>query len=1081
MELVCAIQTAIDRTILANRPLASRSVANRSLASRLQALELFSNPPKELAEAIRQQTATGTKSMSNNNTNPFWGGIRNALCNDLPFILDSAWRRREFEANRLFDYTIKPDQSGVEVTRRPDRRLPMFWLFIATLVFFTYGPTFDALCALFGVSCMPVFRIAVGVFLLLLALRQFFSGWTGGKARAAKRIEKEKIANTWRAYAIFIGVFVGIAVMAVPIVFLATYHFNHARDTGCVATASRPAVEQVVILVMAIVVAAIRGKRKLSSWRRVIEQTSLFAIVGAALLWIAPSHASEALQGPYPHVYGVFALALAIIACIAPAISCWQLESIPLDQAQQFRDSLCKVDLFPPRREENIEVTWLRAGSALLVGSLSHPMHLLLLPSLVTLMVPTDGMWGWFFGALVGSALLLMIGNLSSRWQQMVLHIRRWFLIGTPLAVSALVMVLAGLRLAQVQYASTVLDAAPFGVISTWVVMAYLLFWWFEYSVNGAVSISLLRVLGARNNEEIIDYPIDPQFAGEVKSTGRYLAPHGAGRFAIMGWFIHQDTKKPTAAFHSFELLALFSALTPPKGEDLLHDLYRRAQLYFLFMNALVLACTLSYLLYYGHDDAHNTVAAVVTTTMPPRNAQYSDLAKLLKEQKTNNRPAIIVAASGGGTRAALFTASALEGLAKLDATKDIVLMSGVSGGGVASAYFVAHQDELLHYSADAWTLYKNRMAEPFIRDVLDGAGEWRVVSAEPLGNLLAESFERRLFAQDQRIGTKTRPALILNTTIAGHPQEYSTMLHDMFVPPQSTDCDALHRPYSFLSGGRLIFTNLDSDAAFPNAASALADVQSPYVVVRDPSVSLARAAALNANFPPVFPNARVNVAVDDAKCPTRAYYVTDGGATENLGLVSALYALRAALATLPPESRPVIHIVAIEASATGYDYSQDRGLSAATGGAKERLVGALTQELLGDICGEPSCTGSNLQIHYLSMPLAFRSRGGFGTHWMFPASITIENPRLATMPTAWEKLSKLFARTPRDSVTIDKHELIQLWAGLHAPDASFCRQQFDTANQQVVAKWICASTDGVLPPDLHVPQWENVVDALHP
>jgi len=53
----------------------------------------------------------------------------------------------------------------------------------------------------------------------------------------------------------------------------------------------------------------------------------------------------------------------------------------------------------------------------------------------------------------------------------------------------------------------------------------------------------------------------------------------------------------------------------------------------------------------------------------------------------------------------------------------------------------------------------------------------------------------------------------------------------------------------------------------------------------------------------------------------------------------SALYAygrIEAIAGTKAPE----IHIVTIEASATAYDYAPDRGLDAATGGAKERLTG---------------------------------------------------------------------------------------------------------------------------------------------
>src|SRR6266850_5362546 len=77
------------------------------------------------------------------------------------------------------------------------------------------------------------------------------------------------------------------------------------------------------------------------------------------------------------------------------------------------------------------------------------------------------------------------------------------------------------------------------------------------------------------------------------------------------------------------------------------------------------------------------------------------------------------------------------------------------------------------------WPLFKDRMTEPFIGDVLEGAAEWRLLSRAPLGQLLVESFERRLFPVGGRqatMGASSQLALILNTTIAAHPQEDSDL-----------------------------------------------------------------------------------------------------------------------------------------------------------------------------------------------------------------------------------------------------------------------------------------------------------------
>ena len=174
-----------------------------------------------------------------------------------------------------------------------------------------------------------------------------------------------------------------------------------------------------------------------------------------------------------------------------------------------------------------------------------------------------------------------------------------------------------------------------------------------------------------------------------------------------------------------------------------------------------------------------------------------------------------------------------------------------------------------------------------------------------------------------------------------------------------------------------------------------------PYSIVNIDAVPLAAASALTANFPPVFSNARVRLFTEDKKACPRSYFVTDGGATENLGLVSALYALRGSVKGLPEgEQISDIHVLAFEASAIDYDYKDDRGIGAATGGSKERLNAGLTQMLLEEVRGAVASRGAKLHVHYLPLPVAFRSRGGFGTHWMFAPHIRLTNPHLASMPT---------------------------------------------------------------------------------
>ena len=1037
------------------------------------------------------------------------GAFTKAVCLDLPYILDSVWRRAEFNFNRLVRYEIDRSPAGkisCTLSRRPYTRVSTFWLYLATLVFVAYGPTFDAWCSVVGAAGMRYSRAALGAACVLSALFVWGKLIRFGEARTQKRFLKAPVLEEefWRRLWVRTGVQFAALCAALTLGRFGVYVFESRNTSVCRAVPSdSPAWYQAILLFGVICIATVLARRPLKSASRLQQQIAL--LLGMViLLWMAivPTWASEANQSPYVHTYGVFACALAMLAWLSRPLARWQFGSVSDQQRELYRSALRETELFPGSRVDP-DISTRRVVAALATGIFYHLLEFLLLPSLFALMVPSRYLGWTILGFAAFAAWLLMMGNFTLRWRAMVSQVRRWFLVGTPLAVSVAVIAIAILRFAKVQYVTTVLDAAPFGVIFVWIIMAYALLWWFEFSVNSAVAAELIRVVGTDDDVEAgyLQYLPDkiPPERLTVDLNDRFIAAHGAGRFAVLGWFRDKDSNEPLIAFQTFDLMELFARLTPPALIDLGHDFKRRIELYFLTMNALVIALLFAGYVYYGYGDRHNTVASVISVRSVPHDPQRPDLAELLKGRQR----VFIVAASGGGTRAALFTATALEGLNKLGVAKDIVLLSGVSGGGVAEAYFYTHRDALLAAVNPAnteWPLFKDRMTKPFIGDVLEGAAEWRLLSRAPLGQLLVESFERRLFPTGGRqatMGASDQLALILNTTIAAHPQEDSDLLRGVFVAPadKAVSCNALHRPYALMGGGRLIFTNLADRDAFPpsgalppaNSELHVPDVRLPYVVVQDRDVPVASAAALNANFPPVFTNARVDVASEtkDTACPERSYYVTDGGATENLGLLSALYALRAALKQLHGQEVPEIHIVTIEASATAYDYAPDRGLNAATGGSKERLTGGLTQELLNEVqdLATPAGGGNRrLQVHDLALPLAFRSRGGFGTHWMFPGSIVVENPRLAA-PRVWYKrpLAEWLANDPPSAV-IDKTQLIDLWTALHEPDQRFCSQPWEEDPRRV-ADWICgnAVSGEKLPRDIHVTEWRDLVNSLGP
>jgi hypothetical protein len=531
-------------------------------------------------------------------------------------------------------------------------------------------------------------------------------------------------------------------------------------------------------------------------------------------------------------------------------------------------------------------------------------------------------------------------------------------------------------------------------------------------------------------------------------------------------------------------------------------DIERRIGNYFFSLSIAMAAVTGLFIIYYAanHLIRNDGIDPVLTTPASPTATASVDLAGLLaQDPRQPGRPAIVVVASGGGTRAALYTATVLRGLHQLGVDRDIVLLSGVSGGGVALTYFAANRDQLIaegqgdskHCSENpstklrtgrAWNCFEESMTEPFIEDVLNSATEWRVFSRTALSQLLVESFERRLFG-GQTLGSVGAPALILNSTIVSHPAEDSDLLQRTLdkAPGQTVDdpsCGEAERSYKLMSGGRLIFTNIRDTQKFPKGPARIPDVQMMYQIMRDEFIPLATAAALNANFPPVFPSARVRMEDDNhGPCRFKDYYVTDGGAVENLGLVSALYALQSAVDKLPTgtQVRP-IHIVLAEASAVSYDYGQDRGMSAIEG-SRERLAGGLTGALTAELERQLTARDNaspKIEFYYLGLPLAFRARGGFGTHWMYAKEYHLNDPRprsvpsLNFLPGSWQRAHKAL---------INQQAMRELWLALHNPDAPFCGPQSFSGESEKVWNWICGSpSSDANGRDLHMKEWQRLV-----
>lgn len=1048
--------------------------------------------------------------------------VRDALFLDIPYIVDSFLRHADYRINGLHRL-----QRGAEPQIRSYLARPAFGLLLIVLAFAAYGPTFSALCGLFNAYWIESVQRVLGWICVSLAALQLIVSVVFFRSRITRRFDKRRLprdARWWVVHAVFAVVLFG---WATPLYFLGNSVLDGIGRDGCRHLGQQGAsLVQLTALALAAAFTAWRSLRAGSLRGRTAWQVLAIAALVALVSTLPVDGAkAEAAQVPYAHVFGFVAVGLALVAWLATWLIHIPFRSVTARERIAARCALRACELFPQSRDDP-ELSARRIFGGLVTGVLQKPMQFLLLPSFAVLLVPERLLWHATVAGTVASALFITASTLTARWDRMAQYLKRYLLIGIPLVASALVIVVAALRLSGVQYVTTLLNVAPFGVLFMWIVMAYVLGWWFEYQVNSVLAARLLQILGAEGDwdHRLVAYKLDLARKREVSRVDRdhrYITGHGMGQLVVVGQMLEHSSGHRIPAFHTYPFLELFDTLLGRRRPGVAHEIARRVQLYFALVNLLLVLGFGVLAWHWGRGDRLNTVEPVVRASLGPPSApagasRPADLAALLAQDENGSKPsALVVSASGGGTRAALYAATVLEGLHKVGADSRVVLLSGVSGGGVASAYFYGYRDILLQdrdwrcevtdeKDKNPWDCYLDRMAMPFIDDVMRGASEWRIQSAQPLGVLLAESFERRLFTRDAkplRLGQDPGVGLVLNTTITGHPTQDASMLVGTLAPlpaASTLQCQQRERPTSALAGGRLAFSNLRDIGAFAKADEDLPAIRMPFVVVRGlDDVGLAQAAALNANFPPVFPNARVDLsgfaaADGSAACDVRSYFVTDGGATENLGLLSALLALDSALDSMKTVRSRDIDIVLAEASATDFDYLQDRGVGAATGDAKERLTGRLTLELLDRL--RKRVAPAVVRVHDLSLPRVFRSRGGFGTHWAFPGAVRVENPLLTPMPQPWVRVVAQYSGLDRHWATLNRKQLFALWRALYAKEEPFCERKSwpgDPDNPDdpryvddltVVSRWICghdATNERVVRQDPQPARWEALKKQL--
>ena len=1095
-----------------------------------------------------------------------------AAFSDVPYILDSIWRRAEFEAYRIGRVTTLPPSHRFIIEHTTP--WPFFAAYLVISSFVVFGPTFTTLCNSFGLWVAESFRWLLGVLVLLAVLdivvavsgeicsrlvRRAAQQWatdqpapaTSERATFAELAEAfgrtadlftGRLRRRWhkpltrlrasfaavaralgaaapgtktRLVIAFLLLLIGVGIVTLPFIVAGIRLVSSPFDPHVCSVTPRgltPVIQGLSQLATFAVLAWIGWV--LWSWReppaarkQLVWITGLWLGAAALMLVVAHGGNREATGGPYPQTYTVLLGCLLLVVFGAQWLAQLVTASVSPQTRSDLQQALASTQLFEGGRTEP-ELSRLRIVSAIINGVVYHPLHVLLLPALAALMLPTHYLIVWVAVFALIAVMLLAHGSVSSRWEELNLIVQRWFLSGTPLFVSIAVITLALLRLLDVQYVSTLIDAAPVGIISSLILGAYMTLWFVEYWINRWIAEELLGILGAplRGRTGYVAYPCtaSPPGPAVVLPAGRVIALQSLGEFCVQGC-LYRSNRAPGEpaydhAFTIYRLTGLFERLAP--GSKATSDVTRRVKAYFATVNVAFVLLALGAVLAHrwGDQPLHAYPVVQVNEAAVPDPAHGADLKSLLEHQAQERRPALIVAASGGGTRAALYTATALQGLAQIDRTRDIVLLSGVSGGGLAVAYFASAYDQLKapdNPSACAaglacpWAHFKDLVTEPFIEDVLDGVDELRIAGTVPLGELLGESLERRVFGQ-VTFGALHEPGLILNTTISGHPWTDSDILNGHVSILRDYDPAV---PFASLAGSRLIFTNLTNVDGFPRPPWLMPDVGLDYKVIRDPSVPLAAAAALNANFPPVFSNARVCVGSrTDGNCNGNSYYVTDGGATENLGLVSALYELRGILdswqhasgsvsgVSAPP---PQIDLIVIEASAITYDYTDDRGVGAATGGSKERINGGLTAELIASINERLGGLGApTLRLHYLPLPVAFRSRGGFGTHWMWADTIRVSNPLVVKLGNRAQQFVDQMTGRPAYAY-LDHQDVNTLWDALFDAHTDFCPAHVSgTAATERVAQWVCGCSPrwGIeATPDIQTAAWKQLLSDLGP
>lgn len=498
------------------------------------------------------------------------------------------------------------------------------------------------------------------------------------------------------------------------------------------------------VVVSWVAVLAVKTLFQNDRWLVWLEIAAVLVVGVVTWFVLADADTKERSGEVYRHIFVPLVIPLILITLIAKGLAWWLFQRY----VGQFGNLLKARELFV--RRQTVQISYKRFLRNLLATPIYHPFQFLYPPALMVLLfadrtlmliVATATLLIWWF--------VLTASDVVDRLGEMVDIFRRSFLVGGQLVVSLFVIGLAVARLLDIHYVTTLIESS-----ATWgntsilfiILTVYVFFWFYGYwssRILGEQIVGVFRASGDEKDRGRIRYDIEPdKVTTDVLPEGRFLQVHGAARFVAAGTYKKENNSGE--AWHFYDRDRLIDAVVnegdghPPEVLDDAAVIKQRARFYNVAMN-FILVIILGTVFYELAQLPHKAVVTASEATAPEsKNPALIDLNTLLLASAPEGEcgpqqgePRILLAASGGGTRAALYTASVLRGLAELNLACNLVLASGVSGGSAALAYFAGHIEELRSDRVDpkAWAKFSAMMAEPFIQDALEGVFEWRVAA----------------------------------------------------------------------------------------------------------------------------------------------------------------------------------------------------------------------------------------------------------------------------------------------------------------------------------------------------------------